>query len=641
MQSQKITRMRDLIATMRKESDAYYLHDDPIVTDQEYDAQYDELVRLEAETGVVLAGSPTATVGGGVLDALQKVVHPKPMLSADKTKSIDDLVSFANRGDGRVSVSWKEDGLTLVLTYENGSLIQAATRGDGLIGEDVTHNVQHMNSIPLMIPRHGRVVVRGECVVSWADFNALNETLEEPYSHPRNLAAGSVRKLDPKLAAQRPLYFKAFELVEPLTATKEGQWFELKRLGFDVAEYIITDAAGLPDAVKTFDPDKYPFPVDGAIIEYNDQDFGRSLGATGHHERSKIALKWQDETYKTVFRGVRLQPTRTGMVSLTALFDPIAIDGSLVSKATLHNVTFFEALKLGVGDEIEVFKANKIIPAIARNNTRSNTYKLSAICPCCGALLQRVKPNETEFLRCPNEACPAKRVRQFSHFVDKHGMNVVGLSDALLQQLLSEGLLHEFADIYELRNHAAQISQMDGMAQRSTEKLLAAVEASRNTTLRQLIAAFGIPLVGKTAGKAIEAYFGGNALLFTKALDEGFDFHKLPDFGDTMCTSLAKWWQESKTAFQAVVNQVTVAQTVSRPTSGPFAGKTMVITGTLSCPRDEMAAKLEAAGAKVSGSVSKKTDYVLAGDNAGSKLDKAKSLGIPVLTEQEVLDKLG
>lgn len=645
MHSQAVNRMKELVALMKAESDAYYLRDDPIVTDQVYDAQFDELVHLETETGIVLGGSPTARVSGGVLDGLQKVLHPKPMLSADKTKSVDDLVFFAeDTAPDPVSVSWKLDGLTLVLTYESGLLVQAATRGDGLWGEDVTQNAKTIKNVPLTIPAGGRVVVRGECVIAWADFNALNETLETPYSHPRNLASGSVRQLDPSEAAKRPMSFLAFELVTPELNTKREQWAELQRLGFDLPDHHFATPEELPDVVKGFVPANYRYPVDGLIIEYDDQGYGRSLGATGHHERNKIALKWEDETYKTIFRGVRLQPTRTGLVSLTAEFDPVTIDGSKVSRATLHNVTFFEGLKLGVGDEIEIFKANAIIPAIAKNNTRSGTYELPMTCPCCGTPLVRDTPNQTTFLRCPNVLCAAKLIEQFTHFVGRHGMNVVGLSSSMLERLINAHYLIEFADIYRLKNYKEEIAKLDGMGERSTEKLLEAIEKSRSTTLHQVIAAFGIPLVGKTAGKDIETYFHGDVAEFATAMNNAwngsFDFHVLPNFGDAMCKSLLDWWEEHMTRFFHVCKEVTFKTTEPQTADGPFAGQTIVITGTLSCSRDEMAAKLEAAGAKVSGSVSKKTNYVLAGENAGSKLDKAKALGVQIITEEEVNGKL-
>lgn len=632
----KLARMKELVALLKKESDAYYLLDDPIVTDREYDAQYDELVRLEAETGIVLSGSPSSVVGGGVIDALQKVLHPKPMLSADKTKLVNDLVRFA--GNQPVSVSWKEDGLTVVLTYEDGKLVQAATRGDGLWGEDVTHNVGAMSNVPVAIPASGRVVVRGECVVSWSDFNALNETLEAPYSHPRNLAAGSIRLLSSQEAAKRPLAFLAFELVEPAVKTKEEQWAELARLGLQPVEHQVVPADQIPAIVAGMDPTTYPYPVDGLIVEYNDMEYGRSLGATSHHELNKIAYKWADETYKTVFRGINFQTTRTGLVSLTATFDPVVIEGSKVTAATLHNVAWFEKLRLGVGDEIEVYKANKIIPAIAANRTQSGTYQLPTVCPCCGATLER-----DTFLRCPNQNCAARKVRQFSHFVSRSRMNVVGLSEAMLEKLINAGLLTKFADIYALGEHLDQIAALPGMGVKSAQKLIQAVEASRNTTLARVIAAMGIPLVGKTAGKAIAAYCHDDPDTFLLEMaNYGKAFLNLDGFGLAMQSSLANWWVDGNNSadFEALLAVVHIQAGPATAGNSPLAGKTVVITGTLSCTRDEMAAKLEAAGAKVSGSVSKKTDYVLAGENAGSKLDKAKALGVPVLSEADILAKL-
>lgn len=642
----KIARMKELIAIMRKESEAYYVQDDPIVPDSVYDAQFDELVALEKETGIILGGSPTQKVGGGVLDGLSKVTHVKPMLSADKTKSVEDLIKFA--GDKKISVGWKEDGLTLVLTYKKGKLVQAATRGDGTVGEDVTEAAKTIPSIPLTIPVDSEeVVIRGECVIPWSAFNELNETLETPYSHPRNLAAGSLRQLDLAEVSKRPLAFKSFEVVTPSDLiTKEAQWNYMTMLGLDIVEHEMTDAANLPEVIKHFDAEKYDFPVDGLIIEYNDLTYGRSLGATGHHERNKMALKWEDEPYKTIFRGVRLQTTRTGTVSLTALFDPVTIEGSIVSKATLHNKTYFEALELGIGDEIEIFKANKIIPAIAKNNTQSGTYILPTTCPCCGSPLVEDKPNETIFLRCPNENCPARHLQKFAHFVSKPAANIDGLSTSLLEKLISHGFIKNFSDLYDLRLYADELEKLDKMGKRSVEKLLDAIEKSRKIALANFVVCFGIPLVGKTAGKTIQKFFNGDVSQFYTALmNPLFDWHRLPDFGDAMCDSLKRWW--ATPGVKEEVDALFIVMDVEAPaaapvaTDGPFVGKTVVITGTLSCSRNDMAALLETAGAKVSGSVSAKTDFVLAGENAGSKLTKAQSLGVKVITEDEARKMLG
>lgn len=645
----EISRMRELITIMKKESDAYYLHDDPIVPDNVYDAQFDELAALEKETGIILGGSPTQKVGGGILEGLEEVRHPKPMLSADKTKSVDALVKFGKKSD-KVSVSWKEDGLTLVLTYHNGLFQQAVTRGDGEVGEDVTEAAKTIPSIPMKLPLanpdiDGDIVVRGECLISWAAFNEINEGLEIPYSHPRNLAAGSIRKLTIAEVSQRPLHFKAFELVDKYGyETKADTWSAMSILGFDTVEHVICTADEIPDVVKQFDPEKYEFPVDGLIVEYNDLAFGASLGATGHHERNKMALKWEDETYKTIFRGIRAQTTRTGTVSLTAIFDPVKIEGATVKRATLHNVTFFENLELGVGDEIEVYKANKIIPAIARNNTRSNTYVLPDTCPCCGSKLIRFTPEETTFLKCPNVECSARKIQQFAHFVSRAAMDIDGLNEATLEKLLAGGFIKTFSDIYSsIHSHKEEIAaNVEGMGTGSVNNLLGAIDKSANTTLARLVTAFGIPLVGKSAGKVIDKFFNGDEVAFADALDSGsFDFHQLDGFGNAICASLAAWWKENREEWMSVVAQVHVAHTAA-PTasSGPFVGKTVVITGTLSCSRDEMAAKLEAAGAKVSGSVSSKTDFVLAGEKAGSKLEKAKNLGVKIITETEATEML-
>lgn len=634
----KIKRMRELIEILQRENDAYYLHDDPIVTDYEYDAQIDELAALEKETGVILGGSPTQKVSGGILDGLAKVTHPKPMLSADKTKDVEEVVRFIKKAPANgisAFVSWKLDGLTLVATYKNGDLVQLVTRGDGVVGEDVTNNARGIANLPLHIDTiEDTVVVRGECIIDRSDFEELNERLGGVYSHPRNLAAGSVRLLNPEESGHRKLRFKAFELVVPETNTKDMQWNLMTMYGFLCVHHVGVSMDTVQAIIKSMTPDVYPSPVDGLIIEYNDQVFGRGLGTTGHHERSKIALKWADETYKTKFRGVELQPTRTGLVSLTAMFDPVDMDGAVVSRATLHNYTYFKALQLGIGDELEVYRANMVIPAIAKNNTKSGSYTLPDACPCCGAKLETVRPNETEFLRCPNTECPAKLVRQFIHFCSRGGMDIRGLSESLLEKLIDNGFVHDFADIYKLEGHKDDIAKLDGMGEKSAQKLLDAIEVSRKTTLHQLIASFGIPLVGRTAGKAIEAYFGTYDK-FIAALQTGFDFHKLPDFGDAMCESLQNFWAHNATRFCNVLSCVTI-EAPKTASSRVLSGKTIVITGTLSVSRDEMAKLLEEHGAKISGSISKKTDYLLTGASAGSKLQKANSLGVSIIDETAI-----
>ena len=643
MMEEKINRMQELMELIKTENDAYYLNDSPIVSDREWDAQFDELASLEKETGIIFASSPTQNVGGGVIESLKEVAHTKPMLSADKTKDLAKIGVFTKRGKGPYAVSWKEDGLTLVLRYKNGKLILGITRGDGATGEDITHNLAAVLGVPLVITYLDELEVRGECVISWSDFSAINDRVESPYSHPRNLAAGSIRLLTRKEARARSLRFIAFELVTPMVDTVEESYRFMAEQGFSVVPHVITDDPVSVIGSEEFNPKHYPFPVDGLIVEYNDKVFGRTLGATGHHENCRIAFKWEDETYKTTFTGVRIQPTRTGILSLTAMFKPVRIDGATVRKATLHNVDIFESLKLGIGDEIEVYKANKIIPAVAQNNTKSGTFQLPDICPCCGGKAEIIKRVSTRYLVCLNEDCPAKQIRKFEHFCARTYMEIDGLSGATLQALVDAGCIKTYSDIYHLDRYKEVIEDLDGFGKRSYQKIIQAVEASRkDVALSSFIAAFGIPLVGRHVGKILEKEFGTLQAL-VNAVDNNYDFTAIDGLGPQKAGNLVSWlmdWKNRGLMFD-VAAEIQFKVAPSPAADNPFKGKTVVATGSFeSFTRDGINKKLEELGAKASGSVSKKTDCVIAGPGAGSKLTKAQSLGVKVLTEQEFLSMI-
>ena len=457
----KILRMKDLIKTLTEADIAYYRDDDPVMSDRGYDQLTDELLKLEAETGLVISGSPTQKVSGEVLEELTPVLHTKPMLSAKKTKSIEELMRFA--GGRSVLVSWKLDGLTIVLRYENGELKQAITRGrEGIIGEDVTHTVRTYLNVPLTIPIQDAIEIRGEGVISWKHFDLINSDLEEPYSHPRNLAAGSTRKLDANESRKRLLEFFAFDLVSDHLErqSKLAQMQLMQNAGFSVVPFTYVDSAGgeelLRKTIDSFKPEHYGYPVDGLIVEYEDRAYGASLGATGHHENRMIALKWKDDPVLTKFLGVDLATTRTGMVSITGLFEPVSIDGTLVSRAYLHNLDIFDAFQFGVGDEILVYKANQIIPQIAENNTKSGTFKMPMVCPCCGEkLVVRTTPGGSRQMYCENPYCAAKLIRKFTHFCEKTRMNIEGLSQTTLSKFLGHGWIRNFGDLYELEKYRA------------------------------------------------------------------------------------------------------------------------------------------------------------------------------------------
>lgn len=645
-----LEKMKELIAQLKKADIAYYRDDAPVISDREYDAFMDELKSLEASVGLTLSGSPTQKVSGEILEELTPVRHSKPMLSADKTKSINDLIRFA---DGmNVVISWKMDGLTLVLRYKNGSLEQAITRGrEGIIGEDVTHTVRTFLNVPLTVPTKKPFEVRGEGVISWVNFDKINLSIEEPYTHPRNLASGSVRKLDPSESKKRLLEFFAFELVTDMRiATKSEQLAFLEENGFTVVDHkqlIRADAESVRAAVKEFDPKDYSYPADGLILEYDNVEYGRSLGSTGHHENRMLALKWQDELYETRFLKLDIAVTRTGMVSLTGIFEPVMIEGTRVSRAYLHNYDIFKQLALGKGDRIRVYKANMIIPQIAENLTKSGSCIIPGNCPCCGKpLVLRSTSGGTKQLFCENELCTARLVQKFVHFCDKSRMNIEGLSEATLEKFIGHGWIHSFGDLYELEKYREDIVQTAGFGDRSFERLQASIDKSRNCSLAKFIAGMGIPMVGRHAGRSIDAYFHGSWDEFEAAIQEGFDFRQLTDFGETMHNNIYSWYSDrgEERLWRPLLNKINFIKedsVMGIQKITPFFGKTVVATGKLeNYTRDGIQTKLIELGARPSGSVTTKTDYLIVGDKAGSKLDKALKLGIKTLTEQEFEEML-
>ncbi|MCI9176434.1 MAG: NAD-dependent DNA ligase LigA [Lachnospiraceae bacterium] len=645
-----IERMKELIARLKEADIAYYRDDRPILSDRDYDALTDELKSLEQNTGLTLSGSPTQMVSGEILEELTPVRHTRPMLSADKTKSVDDLIRFAGTHD--VVLSWKLDGLTLVLRYDGGELQQAITRGrEGIIGEDVTHTVRTFLNVPLTVSVREPFEVRGEGVISWANFEKINLGLEEPYIHPRNLASGSVRTLNAAESGKRFLEFFAFDLVTDLKIPTKCQQMDFMEVnGFSVvphAELSGMDADYIKATVELMDPTHYGYPVDGLIMEYDDISYGKSLGATGHHENRLIALKWQDELVETKFLGVELATTRTGMVSITGLFEPVEIDRTAVSRAYLHNLDIFEEFRFGIGDTIQVYKANMIIPQIARNDTKSGTFTLPMACPCCGKpLAVRKTSGGTRQLFCENPHCTARLVQKFDHFCEKTRMGIEGLSATTLEKFIGHGWIRNFGDLYDLEQHREEIVNTEGFGEKSFERLQASIEKSRSCTLAKFIAGLGIPMVGRHAGRDLDAYFHGSWEEFESAILGGFDFTQLPDFGETMHKNIYQWYQDAEEAklwrpLLKKINFIKESSTMNTNNNTPFYGKTVVATGKLeNYTRDGIQAKLLELGAKPASSVTKKTDYLIVGEKAGSKLTKAQQLGIRTLTEAEFEDML-
>jgi DNA ligase (NAD+) len=645
-------KMKELIAQIKAADTAYYKYDRPVLSDREYDALVDELKKLEAESGIILSGSPTQSVPGEILEELTPVRHTKPMLSADKTKSVDELIRFAS---GRaVLLSWKMDGLTLVLRYEGGKLKQAITRGaEGIVGEDVTHTARVYMNIPLEIPDKDTFEVRGEGVISWSNFDKINLDLEDPYTLPRNLAAGSTRKLDAGETKERFLEFFAFDLDSSHSHpdSKLAQLQFLEQNGFDVTPYVYLDPHCGPEqireAVESFDLETFAYPVDGLIMEYEDITYGKSLGATGHHENRLIALKWQDELFETKFTGVELATTRTGMVSITGLFEPVDMGGSTVSRAYLHNLDIYENFRLGLGDTVKLYKANMIIPQLAENVTQSGTYRLATTCPCCGgALTERTTVSGTRQLFCENPGCAAKLIQKFVHFCEKTRMNIEGLSAKTLEKFIGHGWIRNFGDLYMLEDHLDEIIAAEGFGQKSYERLQASIDRSRCCALNQFIAGLGIPMVGRSAGRIISRHFNGDWDAFEQAIRDEFDFRALPDFGETMHNNIYQWYADEEEAklWRPLLGKIEFVKenpVMNTAANNPFMGKAVVATGKLeNYTRDGIQMKLLSLGARPASSVSKSTDYLIVGEKAGSKLEKARQLGVTVLTEQEFEDML-
>lgn len=640
-------RILELIDILRNADIAYYKNDNPIMTDREYDALMEELKELEQDTGLILSGSPTQMVSGEILEKLTPVHHTKPMRSADKTKSVEDLIKFAS--GHKVLLSWKMDGLTLVLRYEEGELKQAITRGrEGIIGEDVTHTVRTFLNVPLTVPTKESFEVRGEGVISWENFERINSTLEEPYTQIRNFASGSTRKLDARESKKRLLEFWAFELVsdylEPTSKIKQQQF--LKSNGFSVVPYIFIDSVDnekmIREAVKRMNPKIFAYPVDGLIMEYEDIEYGKSLGSTGHHDNRLIALKWADELYETKFRGLELATTRTGMVSITGLFDPVNIDGAMVSHAYLHNLDIFDDFQFGIGDTIQVYKANMIIPQIARNDSQSNTFVLPINCPCCGEkLIVKNTTGGTRQLFCENPQCTAKLVQKFNHFCEKTRMDIEGLSAATLEKFIGHGWIKNFGDLYDLDRYHDEIVSTEGFGEKSFERLQTSIEKSRCCTLAKFIAGLGIPMVGRHAGRDLDAYFNGSWSEFETAIINGFDFTQLPDFGETMHNNIHQWYRDTEEAklWRPLLQKIKFIKenkNMSINYNTPLFKKNVVATGKLqNYTRDGIQNKLLELGAIPANSVTKKTDYLIVGEKAGSKLAKAQNLGVRILTEEE------
>lgn len=643
----KIDRIKELVEQLNYHRDLYYNKSRPEISDLSYDKLFDELAALEKDTGFVLATSPTQTVGYEVKSSLNKVAHNHPMLSLDKTKSIDDVIKFLDGRDGVIMA--KMDGLTCSLRYLNGELISAETRGNGEVGEDILHCAKTIKNTPLKIECLDEIVVDGEVIITYDDFEKINAALpeDERYKHPRNLASGSIRQLDSSVAAQRNMKFIAWKLIKGYDTNSffdSLAWME--NVGFTCVPVAIVscDLQNIQyyiEYVKQWAKDD-SYPIDGCVIGYDDIAYGESLGATGHHLRSQIAFKFYDELYDTKLLYVDWTMGKTGVLTPTAVFEPVEIDGTTVERASLHNISIIKNLGLTNGCTVKTYKANQIVPQIDSCEQDGNgEIEIPSVCPICGCATVIQKDNESEVLVCTNQDCAGKLLGRFTHFVSKKGMDIAGLSEATLELLISNEYIRDFKDIYALATYSNELAHLPGMGQKSVEKLLQSIEKSRDVKLENFICALGIPNIGLTASKTIAKCCNGDVYAWFNAFFNDFDWTKLEDFGSVMAYNMEEYLRSHVADIENLADEMRfVAYEKQQVTNNPFTGKTLVVTGKLNhFTRDSINEKIASLGAKTAGSVSKKTDYLITNEASGSsKYKKAVELGVPVITEDEFLN---
>ncbi|MDO4177020.1 MAG: NAD-dependent DNA ligase LigA [Bacillota bacterium] len=635
-------RIEELVKQLNEASKAYYQQDRELMSNQEYDKLYDELLRLEEESGIVLATSPTVNVGYEVVSNLPKERHPSPMLSLDKTKEVSELESWL--GDKEGLLSWKLDGLTVVLTYEDGKLAKAVTRGDGVIGEVITANARTFENIPVSIPEKEQVVVRGEAVISYEDFEKIN--VDGSYKNPRNLCSGSVRQLNSEVTASRHVSFFAFSLARGKELAYRHEQIEwMRSQGFETVENVPVNRNTLAKAVEGFAEKiaDFEIPSDGLVLIYDDIEYGRSLGTTAKFPRDSIAFKWADELADTELREIIWNASRTGLINPIAVFAPVELEGTTVSRASVHNVSIVEDLKLGIGDTISVYKANMIIPQIAENKTKSGTAAPPDTCPVCGAATEIHDENGIRTLHCPNAECPAKMVKSFTHFVSRNAMNIEGLSEATLEKFIDEAMIKTPADIFRMDRWRDRIVTMDGFGEKSFENLIAAAEKASHTTPARLLYALGIPNVGVANAKMI-AKACRNKWDDIQKLDENA-LVAIEGIGDIMAKAYVEFFAkaDNRQKVEDLLSLLDIDESFEESGS-VLEGKTFVITGSLEHfeNRDACKAKIEELGGKTAGSVSARTSYLINNDitSASSKNKKAKELGVEIITEEDFLEMI-
>ena len=648
----KLKRMRELHVILKEAAKAYYQDAKEIMSNFEYDRLYDELVELEKETGVVLAGSPTVEIGYEVVTELPKAEHESPMLSLDKTKEVEALKDWI--GSQKGILSWKLDGITTVLTYRDGKLSSAVTRGNGTVGEVITANAKTFKNIPLQIAYKGEVILRGEAVIKYSDFEKINAEIEEEtakYKNPRNLCSGSVRQLNSEITAKRSVHFYAFSLVKCTPEvvfhnSREAERKWLSDMGFSVVEGKVVDKDTMEEAVQQFAKEvtENDLPSDGLVLVYDDIAYGKSLGRTAKFPRDSIAFKWADEIRETRLTEIEWSASRTGLINPVAIFEPVELEGTTVSRASLHNVSIVESLQLGIGDTITVYKANMIIPQIAENLTCSNNAEIPCSCPVCGGQTTIKNENGVKSLYCTNESCLAKKVKAFTHFVSRDAINIDGLSEATLEKFIAKGMLTELADIFRLGRYKEEIVEMEGFGEKSFGNLMDAIEKSRKTDMIHFLYSLGVPNIGLSNAKLIcrELEFDWEKVRHAKAEK----LTQIQGIGEVIAKQFVEFFQTegNNQMIDELLKEIELEKIETAESNQKFSGLTFVITGSVEhfSNRNEVKAVIEAQGGKVTGSVTSKTNYLINNDNmsSSSKNKKAKELGIPVITEEEFMEML-
>ena len=646
----KKARIKELVEILNKAAKSYYVDAVEIMPNIEYDKLYDELVKLEKETNVVLSNSPTQNVGYETASELPNKAHESPMLSLDKTKSVTELEDWL--GDNEALLSWKMDGLTIVLTYRGGELVEAVTRGNGIIGEVITNNAKNFQNVPLKIEYKGELILRGEAVIKYSDFKRINESISDAdakYKNPRNLCSGSVRQLNPAVTRERKVYFNVFNVVKAddidFENSKAKQFEWAKNEGFDVLEYKFTNRESLANDIADFESRiaDNDIPSDGLVLLLDNIALGERLGSTAKFPRNAMAFKWSDERQTTKLKYIEWSPSRTGLINPVAVFEPVELEGTTVSRASLHNVSIFEELMLGVGDEISVYKANMIIPQVYENLTKSNTEKVPKICPACGKDTTIKQDNESKVLLCTNPDCQVKHIKQYALMASRDALNIDGLSESTLEKFLSKGFIKNDSDIFKLDKYKDEIVNMDGFGKRSYEKLIAALDEAKNTTVSRFLYSLGIAGIGSANAKMIAKYFDNDIDRIISASKD--DLLEIEGIGEVLANSIADFFRSERN-IENVESLRKILKFEKEESGGgdKLSGKVCVITGSLQhfSNRNELKELIEKNGGKVSGSVSSKTNYLINNDTASnsSKNKKAKELGVEIISEEDFLKLL-